>query len=125
MQNRVQRTLLASAARTAAIAAPKQTDYCAHGVRVYLDVTAASGTGGLKVIIRGYDRFSGNAVELSTGGTAITATGTYAYELYPNAAAAAGKVADAVSRELPVQWDAEVTAGDSSTYTYSLSCEVL
>jgi hypothetical protein len=26
---------------------------------------------------------------------------------------------------LPLEWDVQVTVGDASSYTYSLSCEVL
>lgn len=118
------RVLLASAARTAITACPKQADPFCIGVRLYLSVTAASGTGGLQPIVRAYDRVSGNSVALSTGGTAITATGTFVYEFYPNAAAAANNVKEAISRVLPALWDVSVTHGDGSSYTYSISCEV-
>jgi hypothetical protein len=118
------RVLLEPLARTATNSTPKQTDYTAGAVRLYLTVTAASGTGGLQPQIRGYDRF-GNAVALTTGGTAITATGTFVYEMGISVAAAAGSVKEAVSRMLPLNWDVNVVAGDSSSYTYSLTAETL
>jgi hypothetical protein len=121
---KTQRILLASAARTSTTACAKQADKVEQYARVYLDVTAASGTGGLTPQFRGYDRVSGNAVLLSTGGTAITATGTYCYEMMQNAATAAGNVKETVGRLLPCQWDFQITHGDSSSYTYSVSVEV-
>lgn len=120
------RTLLPSAARTVATACPQQTDTTEQYARVYLSITAASGTGGLKVQFRGYDKVSGNAVALSQGGAAaITATGMYVYEMMPNSQAAAGSVEETVGRMLPYTWDVSVTVGDASSYTYSLSADVL
>ncbi|MBV9448561.1 MAG: hypothetical protein JO345_21965 [Streptosporangiaceae bacterium] len=122
---KTQRVLLSSATRTSTTACAKQTDPVEQCCRVYLSVTAASGTGGLTPQFRGYDRVSGNAVALSQGGAAITATGTYCYEMMPNARTAFGSVKESVGCYLPYQWDFQVTHGDSSNYTYSLSCEVL
>jgi hypothetical protein len=119
------RKLLPSAARTATTATSVQySDPSQKYIRLYLNITAASGTGGLSPKIRGYDPISGNAVELSTGGTAVTATGTYCYEFMSSAATAAGNVKECLSRMLPMKWDVSVAHGDSSSYTYSLSCEV-
>jgi hypothetical protein len=119
------RILLTSAARTATTASAAQGDRYAKGVRLYLNVTVASGTGGLQPQIDGYDRVSGTYVALSTGGTAIVATGLYVYEFYPTAPAAAGNVKEAQSKQLPGQWQANVIHGDTSSYTYSLSADVL
>jgi hypothetical protein len=122
---KTQRILLASAARTAAVASAKQVDAVEQYARVYVNVTAASGAGGLTCQFRGYDRVSGSAVALSTGGAAITATGLYVFEMMPNAQDAAGSVKETVGRMLPYQWDFQITVGDSSSYTYSVSAEVL
>ena len=121
---KVQRALLASAARTASTACAQQADSIQQFVRLYLNVTAASGTGGLQPQIRGYDKISGSAVAITTGGAAIQATGLYVYELVSSANAAAGAVKESLARFLPVQWDVNVVHGDGSSYTYSLSCEV-
>lgn len=121
------RVLLASAARTATTTyAPASKDQFSLGIRFYLNITAASGTGGLKVILRGYDTISNNAVAISTGGTAVTATGLYVWEIYPGVAETVfGNVIERRSTCLPLQWDVQVLAGDGSSYTYSLSGEVL
>ena len=121
---KVQRSLLVSAARTASTACLLQADAVQQFVRLYLNVTAASGTGGLQPQIRGYDKISGAAVAISTGGVAVIATGLYVYEFVQSANVAAGAVKESLSRFLPVQWDVQVVHGDASSYTYSLSCEV-
>ena len=118
------RTLLASALRTANTSGPVTTDPVAGHARLYLNVTVASGTGGLNVVVRGYDRITGNAVQITQGGAAVTTTGTYVYELGISPSAAFGSVKAAESRALPFQWDALVTHADSSNYTYSLSVEI-
>jgi len=125
MDCNVQRTLLPSAARTVATACPVQNEVTARALRLYLSVTAASGTGGLQPIIRGYDKVSGNTVSLSTGGTAIVAVGTYCYEMGLGIGAASGNIKECQNRPAPVQWDVNVVAGDGTSYTYSLSVEVL
>jgi hypothetical protein len=126
MDMNVQRSLLESAARTATVTTPVQFDYRARALRLYLNVTVAvAGTGGLQPIINGYDKISGNAIALSTGGTAIVAVGTYVYEMALAVAAAAGNVKEAVSRAAPVQWSVTMAVGDATSYTYSLSAEVL
>lgn len=122
---KVQRTLLASAARTASTASAQQNDASQQYIRLYLNVTVASGAGGLQPQIRGYDKVSGSAVAISVGGAAIIATGLYVYELMPSPNVAAGAVKESLGRTLPCQWDVNVVHGDGSSYTYSLSCEVL
>jgi len=117
--------LLASAARTASTASIKHENRFATVLRLYLNVTVASGTGGLQPQIRGYDPISGNAVALSTGGTAITATGTFVYEMGLAEATAVGNVKECLSRPLPIIWDVNVVHGDGSSYTYSLAAEVI
>ena len=124
-QVKSRRVLLASAARTVATACPKQDDRIGKIVRLYLDVTAASGTGGLQPQIRGYDKISGNAVALTAGGTAITATGTYCYEMGLAEGTSSGNVKECVLRPLPEVWDVNVVVGDASSYTYSLSAEII
>jgi hypothetical protein len=123
----VQIGLLESAARTATVASAKQQHFSARAIRLYLNITVASGTGGLQPIIRGYDLISGTAVNLSTGGTAIVATGCYVYELGLGLLSTAkqGNIEECQNRPAPVQWDVSVAVGDASSYTYSLSAEVL
>lgn len=122
---KTQRGLLASAVRTATNATPIQKDPVAQFLRVYLNVSAASGTGGLTLVIRGYDKTSGNAAKLTTGGGAIITTGIFVFELASSGQVAGGDVKETVSRPLPCQWDVQIAHGDASNYTYSVSCEVL
>jgi hypothetical protein len=119
------RGLLPSAQRSANTSTAIQQDAYVTYVRAYLNVTVASGTGGLSVVFRGYDKYSGNSVELTTGGDAVSQTGTYAYEMGLSPSAAFGTLLDAASRSVPYRWDALVKHLDGSSYTYSLSVETL
>ncbi len=121
--NKARRQLLASAVRSATTVAGPFTDDFGRFLRLYLNVTAASGTGGLTVQLRGYDPVSGVAMPLNSGGTAITAAGAYVFEFGLAEAAASGAVHDAVARPLPCVYDVQVTHGDGSNYTYSLGAE--
>lgn len=134
------RVLLPGAARTASAASPVQQDEFYIAARFYLTITAASGSGGLKVVVRGYDRvagsgsaqgasspaqtYTGAAVALSTGGTPVTATGTYVYEFTPWGGTARGNIEQVTQMAMPYLWDAQIIAGDGSSYTYSLSVEL-
>jgi hypothetical protein len=124
--SKTRRTLLASAVRTATTASAISKDAGQQCVRVYLSITAASGTGGLKVFIRGYDLASGLPAKMNAGGAAaIIATGIYVFELMPNNSAVAGDVMETVGRVLPCWWDVQVTHADGSNYTYSVGVEVM
>jgi hypothetical protein len=119
-QNNTQGTLLASAARTGSAVSPTQTNYNAKGVIVFINCTAASGTGGLKLQFRGIDPISGAVSWLNATPTPITATGNYLYVLYPGASTIAQDVRQATSLPLPRQWAIEIWTGDSTSYTYSI-----
>jgi hypothetical protein len=120
------RILLPSATRSASTATLAQVDTDAAALRLYLDVSAVSGTGGLLPIVRGYDRISGNCVELTTGGgLPVTQVGTYAFEMTYYPSDAFGNIREAVSRAVPYHWDVIVKHADGSNYTYSLSTELL
>ena len=96
---------LASAARTATTTSTTLTNPGATGVQLHLNVTAASGTGGLQVQIMSVnpaDQTSSLAITALP--TAVTATGTTVLTLYPGAATSG----------------TQATAGDSSSYTYSV-----
>jgi hypothetical protein len=121
-RNNTDLTLLASAARAAATASPDQVNYNGRGVRVVLSVTAASGTGGLQVQMQGKDSISLNYYQINASPTAVTATGTYVYDLYPaTLAAAANGITQVTQALLPRSWRVNVAAGDSSSYSYSVS----
>jgi hypothetical protein len=116
----VEGTLLASATRTADTATADQTNHNGRGVILFLNVTAASGTGGVRAIVQGKDPVSGTYTP-SFGATPTfrTATGVYVYVYYPGAAGVGGL--DQTSQTvLPRTWRALVQHGDASNYTYSL-----
>lgn len=116
--------LLAQASRTASTAGPDQTNANSRGVLLYLDVTAASGTGGLTVQVQGKDPSSGKYKTLNANPTAVTAIGTTAYMLYPGASTT-GQVQQATSQVLPRTWRVNVSHGDASSYTYSVGYSLI
>jgi hypothetical protein len=118
-------TPLASAARTATTSSPTLLNRRHTGVLVILNVTAASGTGGLTTKVQARDPISGNWIDLVADAAAILATGTYAFEVNPSAGAASGGVRAAVARHLPQEWRITVAHGDASSYTYSVSATLM
>ena len=119
----IEGTLLASAARTVTTYSANQTNYNARGVIVVLNVTAASGTGGLQVILQAIDPVSGGAVSLNATPTAVIAIDRLAYIFYPGATG--GVAAQITGIPLPRTWRVGVVHGDASSYTYSLSYSLI
>jgi hypothetical protein len=118
-------SLLASAARTAQTTSADQTNQNARGVQVVLNVTVASGTGGLQVKVQAKDSVSGQYYDLNADPTAVTTTGTYIYEVYPGVGAASGSVTQRTSSGLPQTWRVLVKVGDNSSYTYSIGASTI
>ncbi len=121
VRNNTQGTLLASAARAAGTASPTMTNYNSRGVIVTLNVTAASGTGGLLLNVRGFDPVSGAWYRLTPDPSSVIAIGLYTYICYPgNPSSFSGGPSGATSNPLPRIWYVNVYASDSSSYTYSI-----
>jgi len=120
------RVALASASRTATVASPRLSDlFKWRGAIVTLNVTAASGAGGLTLSVRGYDAF-GSAYNLLVASAAVIATGVISYVIHPGVSAPAGSnVAQVASIPIPQDLDIVVTHGDASSYTYGVSLELL
>lgn len=118
-------TLLPLADRTAAEPNPIQMyEYDSNGIVVILNVTAASGTGGLTVQLRGFTN-EGTPVVFGAAPAAITATGARVYIFSPwNLSAAANGITAVTGVPLPQRFDVIVLHGDASLYTYSLLVEV-
>lgn len=119
-----QLTLSKSAARTTAQDFVPPNNLEATGVQVVLNVTVASGTGGLTISIEGQDPVSGAWFKLNADPTAVTATGTYVYELVAGAGAASGGVTQRTGGVLPFNWRVHVAVGDASGYTYSVGANL-
>lgn len=119
-RNNVESSPIASAARTATNNSATQVNFNHTGVQFFLDVTVASGTGGLQLFLRGRDPASGKMIQLNTPPTAITAVGTYVFEFRPGATAFNDTTRLSVSIQLPRQFDVQVVHGDATSYTYSV-----
>lgn len=120
-RNNTESTLLASAARTVQTNSADQTNYSAKGLHVQLNVTAASGTGGLTVVVQGKDPVSGTYYDILVG-TAIIATGITILKVYPGIVASANAAASDI---LPRTWRVQVRVGDASSYTYSVGSSLV
>ena len=105
--------------RTATWTSPTYQSKTEAGILVVLDVTSASGTGGLTLRINAQDSAGSVSVPLNSAPTAVTATGTTSYALYPFGAIS-GALTQSTSGYLPREFSISVTHGDSSSYTYSV-----
>jgi hypothetical protein len=124
-RNNTEGTLLASAARTLATKSAIQTNFNAKGVQFILDVTGASGTGGLRVYFGAIDPVTGKEIYLNPDHAFITATGIRVFELYPGASGSGFSVTQRVSGSLPRKWFAYVYHGDATSYTYSVGYSLI
>lgn len=124
MNIRAQRVLLSTAVRSATTASPQQNDRSSKTLRVYLNVQAASGTGGLTLELLAYDKETGSSVVLFADGSGITATGIYVFEIAPAIATGGSNRRGILLAYLPVVWSISVAHGDGSNYTYSVSAEL-
>lgn len=123
-QTKQELTLLAAGARTANTASTIQTNYPYRGVAIFLDITAASGTGGLTLTIQGRNTLKPAAKVLYTAPGALIAITTQIYIIYPGLAASTGG-ANHGQGVLPAQWYVLVQHGDASSYTYSVDATLL
>lgn len=120
-------TLLASAARTVDTDGANLTNRNHRGIMVILNITAASGTGGLVPKVRIVDVISGLTCQVNANFTAIVATGRFGFEVYPGSsntvgASGSGWVAQRTAACLAgLTIQVGITVGDASSYTYSLS----
>lgn len=118
--------LLAYATRTGYVASPDQVNRGHRGVFLGINVSAASGTGGLRVGIS--TRSNGQSILLAQTG-AITTASRWGCMLYPGSSgteSAAGAALIVIkSLVLPRSWFAYVAPDDASSYTYSLTYSLI
>jgi hypothetical protein len=115
--------ILPLAARTAQATSTVLREIDANGIIIYLNVTAASGTGGLVVQLRGFNN-EGTAV-IFYAAPSITTTGNRVYVCSPwNLSAAANGITAVQGVPIPYNFDIVVTHGDASSYTYSVVTEI-
>jgi hypothetical protein len=124
VRNNQQGTLLASAARTATVSSSDQTNYNVRGVKVFIDVTAVTGTPSITVAIEEKDSIGGDykAILTSAAITGILTTPTI-LTVYPGVTVAANV---ALSEPLSRTWRVTVTHANADSITYSVSyCYIL
>ena len=120
-RNNEEVTLLASAARTATLASATFTNYNKIGMLLILNITAASGTGGLQVRIQARNPITGNFNNLHPNPTALTSVTTAQYLLYPAVITPGGGLTNNYSTVVSRRYRLYVAHGDGSSYTYSVS----
>lgn len=117
-------TILPSAAHTTAQTSANFTNANARGILLFLDVTVASGTGGLTIKVQMVDPVTAKSKVIAQASAAVIATGSLIYGIFPGAAGAGGGVTSGVtglfSGPLPRTFNVLVSVGDSSSYTYSI-----
>lgn len=120
-------TLLASAARTtqAQGTSADQTNINFRGILIFLNVTVASGTGGLQIRIQGKDPVSGVYQSLHTIPTAIIATGMTTYQLGSVNLGTSANMGQSATVILPRTWRLLMVVGDASSYTYSVGASLV
>lgn len=118
----------ASAARTTSLSFSNITNYNSKGLKINLNVTSASGTGGLTIHLTEVDPFSGNVVNIWNATAAVTAIGRYEYEIYPGSTSAPQvgmNVTERISATIGKTFFLGMNAGDSTSYSYSLGVTLL
>lgn len=117
--------ILASAARTTTQNGADLRSYNNKGIIVTLNVTVASGTGGLTIAIQSKDQINNVYKTINATPTAVTATGTYTYLMYPGADATNTGHTQVSNSPLPYLFRVNVSVGDASSYTYSLYTDII
>lgn len=114
-------TALESAARTATTQTADIDALGASSILVYLNISAASGTGGLSVGVRGKDPVSGNYASLGTSST-YTTTGirVFAFGRGVGAYTNMNFVWGGIGVPIPDTLRIEIAHADASSYTYSV-----
>ena len=119
LRGNTQGVLLASAARTAGVSSATQTNFNSASLVFFLDITAASGTGGLTPFLNYTDPVSGNEWQTVFTGGPFTAVGFHVFLVSSYAPSSSGYTS-ALQVAVPREWSAGVNATDSTSYTYSL-----
>lgn len=110
------KTVFASAARTASADSSDLTNGNGRGLVLVIDATASAATPSVVFTVKGKDPLSGKYYTILAS-AAITGTGTTVLRVYPGLTAAANTVASDV---LPRTYRVEAVAGDADSLTYSV-----
>lgn len=120
-------TALASATRSATTLSSNIPCAGFRGIIVYLDVTAASGTGGLTVRLFGRNPITTNIATVAAVTTAATTSGLRIYLFAPGAGSVNGATVawGAAGVALGSEFAIQVLHGDASNYTYQVNYELI
>lgn len=120
-------TALASAARTASTLSSNFSTRGFRGIIVYLNITAASGTGGLTPRLFGVDPLTLAVATSAVASTPVTTVGLRVYHFGVGCGAAnAGSAAwGSVGVLLGALSAIQILHADASSYTYSVSYELV
>lgn len=113
--------LLASAARTAAVNTPDQSNLGCKGVRIVIDITVDPAAAAVTYTLQGKDPISGKYYTILAS-AALAAVATTTLTVYPGITATANVSA---SNVLPAVWRVAVTVADTDSMTYSVNAELL
>lgn len=117
----VQKTLLASAARTATVATADQRNRAHQGVRIHIKATAADATPSVVFTIQGKDDITDDYYTLLAS-AAVTGVSETFLLVYPTVTASANAAANNV---LPASWRVNCVAADADSITYTVTAELL
>ncbi len=113
-------SLLALAARTAAVQSADQTNHGWKGVMIFVEATAITATPVLTIVIEAKDPVSGVYFPIATFTNTVTAISSRAYMLYPGALEDLAETdLEKQGLPLPSVWRLSVLVGDADSITYS------
>jgi hypothetical protein len=120
-------TALSSAARTATTITGDINCAGFKGIIVYLNVTAASGTGGLTARLFGVEPTTSAIATSAAASTAATTVGTRIFHFGPGVGTVNGATVawGAAAVCLGSRFQIQVLHGDASSYTYSVTYELI
>ena len=119
-------TILGGDARTVTTTSGNFVNYTGRGVVITLNVTIASGTGGLQLLIETIGGTSGTFGQINATPPAILATGLYWYAIYPGASGSGGaRVQQLTNFVLANTYRVTVQHVNATSYTYSVSSNLV
>lgn len=126
-RNNTSQTVFASAARTTTTTGTTVKSYNARAAIACLQVTVASGTGGLTFKWILDPPQGGSLAYANVSPTAITTTGVFMFVLGMDATTALGHtgVSQVCNFPLPPTIGVQIIVGDASSYTYSVGMSLL
>src|SRR5689334_13748765 len=117
MAENASQTFLASAIRSATTSSTTFENREWNGGTFVFDITSAPGTDTVTLSIVGIDTHSGKTWTILAG-TALSATGTNTYRVFPSATASANAAANDT---LPRRFKVTVTHSAGTNFTYSVT----